>query len=291
MNTARPDPIPSTSRGLPWLTLAPLPAIAVGALVAAGAGVGPLAFAPNAAAALIGWGACWTLARTPSRTAAAARVAPWLALLLLAATLLGPGSQGVHRWVALGPLRLNASAALAPWLLLGLISRQDGVRAAAAAAVVATQLLHVAQPDAAQATALALGAAPLLASRRVVPPALGIPALLLAAGAAALAWARPDPLQPVAHVEGILLLARDQGPLALLGALVALGLALLPLAWAARGGAPGARRAAAGASLYFLASIGATFAGHFPVPLLGAGAGPVLGWCALALLAAAAARD
>ncbi len=140
----------------------------------------------------------------------------------------------------------------------------------------------MAQPDAAQATAVAVGLAPILSCRGMVKRVVGLPALLILAGAAMLAWFRLDHLPPVPHVEGILELARGQGALLLLGALLTLGLALLPLAWPIRGGDPTTRALAAGAGLYFCGSVGSTFAGSFPVPLLGTGAAPVLGWFSLA---------
>ena len=179
-------------------------------------------------------------------------------------------------------MRLHASAALAPWLLLGFTSADRRVRERSAAAAVLVQCLHLAQPDAAQATAIALGLAPILSCRDLVRRSVGLPTLLVLAGAAALAWLRLDQLPPVPHVEGILELARGQGAVQGLGALLSLGLALLPLAWPLRGGDPTTRALAAGAGLYFCGSVAATFAGHFPVPLLGAGAGPVLGWYGLA---------
>jgi hypothetical protein len=247
--------------------------------VASRAGVPPMAFAPNVLAALAGWGACLLLAGRSG----VARLAPWLALAAVAATLLGPGADGVHRWLRLGPLHLNASAALVPWLLLGLTSEVRGAREQAVVAALLVQLLHLAQPDAAQATALALGVAPALGSRGFVRAGVGLPALALLAGLAALAWLRLDGLPAVAHVEGILALARQQGAPTLLGALAALGLALLPLALPLRSGDPSVRRMAAGASLYLLGSVASTLYGSFPVPLVGAGAGPVLGWYGLAL--------
>lgn len=273
-----------TSRPLsPWLALAPLPAIAAGALVASRTGVSPLAFAPNAAAVLVGWGLLPLVAGHPWRQATAARLAPWLALVAVAATFLAPGLDGVHRWLAVGPVRLLASAAFAPWLLLGFASPERTVRERTTFAALGVQLLHLAQPDAAQATAVALGLAPVLTNRRFVRAGLGIPALLLLGGAAALTWLRLDHLPPVPHVEQILALAHDQGTLTFLGALLALGLALLPLARPLRGGEPPARALASGASLYLCGAVAATFAGSFPVPLVGAGAGPVLGWFGLAL--------
>jgi hypothetical protein len=48
----------------------------------------------------------------------------------------------------------------------------------------------------------------------------------------------------------------------------------------ARGGAAGALALAF--IVYLLAAVAATFCGNYPVPVMGAGAGPVLGWYAMA---------
>ncbi|MFT3916004.1 MAG: hypothetical protein QM704_18500 [Anaeromyxobacteraceae bacterium] len=243
--------------------LAPLPAIAVGAAIASRHGVAPAAFLPGLLAvvpgAALAWAAAWS--RELPRWASSA------ALVLVAATLLAPGVEGVHRWLPLGPVRLNASAALAPWLLAAALA-EPGLRTLAA--LVLAQLVHLAQPDAAQATALAVGALPIVLSGRT---ALGAAAATLLTGLAAGAWLRDDPLQPVAHVEGILDLAWQAGPAWLGAALLALALAFLPLA---------RRPAALG---YLAAATLCTFGGAFPVPLLGAGAAHVLGWYGLLALA------
>jgi len=246
----------------PLALLAPLPAIAVGAALAARHGVGPAAFLPNLAAAAAGAALAWAAGR---REALPGWV-PWLATLGIAATLLAPGLDGVHRWLPLGPLRLAASAALAPWLLAA-VAGAPGPGALAALAV--AQAVHLAQPDAAQATALAVGALPLLLGRRT---ASGAAAAALLTGSAAVAWQPADSLQPVAHVEGILELAWRSGPPWFALAAGALALAFLPL-----------RRSPAAAA-YLAAAVACTFGGAFPVPLLGAGAGPVLGWYGLLLV-------
>jgi hypothetical protein len=209
-------------------------------------GVSPLVYAPNTVAALVGWGTCWLLAGRPAMTFAAVGFAPWIALAAIAASFLGPGFQCVHRWLALGPLRLNASAALAPCLFLGLASHDRDVRERTTVAVLA--------------------------------------ALLVLLGAAALAWLRVDHLPAVLHVERVLEFARGLGAVTYLGALLALVLALIPLAWPFRSGDRTARTFGAGAILHSCGSIAATSSGHFPVPLLGAGAAPVLGWYGLALV-------
>lgn len=253
------------------LLLAPLPAAALGALVASKHGVPLLAFAPSAVAAALGALVAFSLGgrRLP-------RHAPWLAALLVAASLAAPGIDGVHRWISLGPLRLNASAVFAPWLLVGVRSLPARPWRTALLLLLA-QAVHVAQPDAAQASALAAGAAPLLLSD---PPGRRLGALLSAAlvALAVAAWSAPDPLPALDHVERILWMASSLGwPWA--AALLA-SLLLLPAAlWAAA--PPGERPLALAFSLYLAAAFVSTFVGHFPVHIAGAGAGPILGWYAM----------
>jgi hypothetical protein len=90
---------------------------------------------------------------------------------------------------------------------------------------------------------------------------------------AVIAWTRRDPLPAVDHVERVLMIAASRGPL-WLAACAAAALALFGPALAAGGALGGAT------ALYLAATIAATFAGNFPVPVLGAGAGPILGWFA-----------
>src|SRR5687768_12598824 len=103
-----------------WLLLAPLPALALGLLVATGHGVPWAAFLPGFLAVALGVLSAVLFARGgPAIREGAARVLPVLVFLGIAATLLAPGVDGVRRWLVLGPIRLNMSAALVPWLVLG----------------------------------------------------------------------------------------------------------------------------------------------------------------------------
>lgn len=282
------DPTSARLRGHParWWLLSAGPAVLLGAAIASRHGVSPAAYAPNVVALAMGAGLGWAARRAGMERVAA--VAPALTLVGVAATLLGPGLDGVRRWVALGPVRLNSSTMLAPWLIAGLLSSRPGVRWRAVGLLVATQTAHLAQPDAAQASALAAGALPLLVGGALDRRAGAAVAALLA-GLAALTWTRPDPLAALDHVERIVALARDLGPLWLTGALLVLLALLAPFAALARTDDVLTRRACAAATAYLLAALGAAWVGHFPVPVLGAGAGPVLGWCALVSVVSLAA--
>jgi hypothetical protein len=174
---------------------------------------------------------------------------------------------------------LNASAALAPWLLLGCLAARRGVRIASVALVIATQLVHYAQPDAGQATALALGALPLVLDRGVIERHFGVPCAALLVALAVATWAERDPLAPVEHVERILFLTAARGPLWIAAMIAAAAAMLVPLVWPPDRRAPLTARASG--VLYIAATFAVTFAGDFPVPAFGAGAAPLLGWYAM----------
>jgi cell division protein FtsW (lipid II flippase) len=265
-----------------WMLLAPLPATVVGAAVASVHGVSNGVFLPNVAAILVG--AVGAIGLVSSRSEVESRAARWLpvvAFLVIAATLVMVDLDGVRRWLLLGPLRLNASAALLPWVFLGMISPEPRDRTRAVVIACAVQLVHLAQPDAAQATALAAGVLPLLVGGTVVKRRIGIPIAALLVGLAAAAWTRPDTLPAVDHVERILVLAAESGTWWSVAAGVATFGLLAPAMIAMRQREAVTSQLGAGLTLYACATIGATFYGSYPVPVLGAGAGPVLGWYAM----------
>jgi len=235
-------------------------------------------------------------------------IAPWAAgigLALLGATLLGDGLLSVHRWITLGPIHIHASSLACPTIVIAaaaLLSRDRWAQAGALLA--AGQIVHLIQPDAGQATALAAGGiAALAASTKTSLPRRAGFAIALAV-AAALTLPRADPLPQVPIVEGIVHLAGDLGrPFQ---ALAIVSLACLPLAIAlaarraiARGGGLGlakrarldwgakppsltegdafARSAGVGLTSYVAASILVPLWGNFPVPVMGYGVSPILG--------------
>jgi len=214
------------------------------------------------------------------------RAVPVLAsagVLLVAATLLAGGMDGVHRWLRLGPVQLHASALVVPALLV-FVARSDPRPVAWQLGLVALQLAHLAQPDAGQATALLAGVIALAIVQRPRPAdAAALFALLMITGAT---WLRPDPLAPVAFVEDMVPRAFAAG--AAVGALALAALLLLAAApfVGGRAGEPaGARRASWALGGYLAGTIAVAFAGAFPVPLLGFGASPILGvFVALAAL-------
>lgn len=235
------------------------------------AGAPPMFAAVNLVAALLALAIAAVLYRKPSQKLEL--VVLWLAPVAMAASIaIGPDVDGVHRWIAIGPLRLHAAALFCPAFLVALQRRTDWF--GSAVAIVMAGLVAL-QPDmsAALALACAIGLALIFEFRwdRLIA---------FTASAAALGFTaiRPDRLEPVRFVENVLQDIWRNGSL--------LGL-LIPLALVAAIVAPFAGRRSEGAVLagWFLGLAAASLLGPFPTPLIGYGAAPILGYgIALGLL-------
>ena len=209
---------------------------------------------------------------------------PWLlfgmAAVVCAPILIG-GSSAPHRWLGLFGFRLYVAPVVLPlFLLVWHRSHSGGMASATLAAVAAafTALGLFVQPDAAQLTAFAIASVPILwfspCSRSVTLSVLT--ALLLAAAGS---WNVPDPLTPVSYVEGVFLLAAEASPWALFSTVLAAALPVIALGWLARKtNSPGILAVCLYFTvLYLLAPVQVT-----PVPLIGFGAGPIVGYFIMA---------
>lgn len=210
----------------------------------------------------------------------------WIALALalsLFIPLVAGSGDGVERWMDLGGVRLYLAPVVLPVALL-LLGAPVRTPAVFAASVTAAAMALVLQPDAAQLSAFALAMLVILAGSRSQPP-LRLALIVVLAGCGVVVWRTPDPLTPVRYVEGVFKLAAELSPIALMAALVFSVLPIIALIWVARAKRSHGVLAAATyfASLLALAPLQVT-----PVPLLGYGAGPILGFF---LVAGAIARE
>ncbi|HEX6277252.1 MAG TPA: hypothetical protein VFZ53_29625 [Polyangiaceae bacterium] len=242
------------------------------------AGGAPLArWGVHLVSALLGWFAYLIVRRLPgdggwtgSRWVALASVA------VIGSTLLGASVDGVLRWHLIGPLRIHCSALLAPVLIVAAAGAVRARPVATGLCLTACQLVHVAQPDAGQATALGVAAAWLLLKEASLPVAraLGI----ANAAAIAIAWMRPDPLPPAPFVEDIIAVAFRSAPLLGVVALLSMiPVVIAPLAPTHAAAATTGKSARVSLALYLAGTIVVPVFGEFPVPLLGFGPSPVVG--------------
>lgn len=262
---------------LPYL-LAPVPALVVGVLTMRLCDVPAALWGQNLAAWAVGTLLC--LGLWPTRNSSGRwrwfDFAAVLTLAALVATLLAPGVEGVHRWVPLGPVRLHASAVLLPLLLVAMqgLSKARGWWISTGVAV-GVALVLLLQPDAAQATAFAAGCLVLLLPLAGRDP-LRLAGMLVLPVLAGLAWLRRDPLAPVPHVEGIVGLAAGLGAGWAVAAVVSLLVLPLPFFHAGRGAG---KHAGLALGTYVTITVLAAFlTGNFPVPVMGYGVSPIIGY-------------
>jgi len=280
----------AAKRPLPAFAAASFPAVATGAVVCALSGVPAGLWGRNLAAWLVGGLAAGALGRWAG--ASTLRVVALLAPLAVAASLFAQGQAGVHRWLSMGPLSINAAMLLLPAFVVALVVLPQGSPWIWIPALLTVGVL-VLQPDASQATALALALGVAALGARTQPTALRWGLAVAATALAALAWTRPDPLQPVAEVEGVIGLAGHLSPwLAALAILSLVAFAATPAMVTLRSPVEAVRWAGRALSVLLLAWCAAPALGAFPVPLVGIGLSPILGaWLGVGALAAAARRE
>lgn len=271
---ARTPPVRARLRFFALFALLSLAAVLTGCAIASASGVSVGSWSRN----LIAWvaGALAAALFAIQRSRGFLRALVVAAPAGLAATLLNPGQEGVHRWVDVGPVHATLAAILLPPAVVALAALWDRERWTWIAAALAGVLL-VLQPDASQATAFGGGLLVILL-RLPAPRAARAAGTLAVLALVAAAWLRPDPLEPVAEVEGIVgLAARWSLPVALLAVALLAGVVLSPLRMGRGDGGPPRTAAMALAACFALTAL-APLAGAFPVPLLGVGMSPVIGF-------------
>jgi hypothetical protein len=207
------------------------------------------------------------------RTAALAILAVSVAALVMPLVHDRPGPD---RWVSIGPIKLYLAPILLPSFIavIAFLVRQhekQWIAAVTASLIVAVMLAL--QPDASQVLGL-LAASGVLALRYRLGALRSALLLLPLAVIAAWAFSLPDPLQPVPHVEEVFKLALDRSLVVGLAIIAAAAILVVGLWSQSRKGHPWLSAVAA----YYAVLFASSTAGLTPAPLIGYGAGPVLGF-------------
>lgn len=205
-----------------------------------------------------------------------------LALMLVSLAACFAFSESTHprRWLKLGPLRLYLSAAVLPLALYQLARlhwRAPFSVVSNMVFILTFAMLLALQPDVSQLAAFSLATVFIVWHRAgsFVQKIAFTAALVLLC-----IWCQQqaDTLQPVAYVEGVIQLATSAGIVAMLVAV--LSLALIPLGLFYIGIKRGSSELIP-IALYYIVIMICAYIGLTPMPLLGFGAGPVLGYFAV----------
>lgn len=228
----------------------------------------------------------WAASRLSTPRPVAAGVALGLSLAAAAITLLvGPGLEGVHRWVSAGPVLLHPMAVALPFVVWAYAA--GGAGRLSTAAVAGLIILMALQPDGGALLGLSLALLGCALATRPVNVLRWVVAGL-AMAATAWAWAQPDPLPAVPHVELVVGEALKAAPAVGLAAgalLLALPLSML---LAGRGSRSPLILGLVG---LWAGQVLANLLGNYPAPVIGYSASLAIGWLASLGLAASEPPD
>ncbi|WP_262176459.1 hypothetical protein [Saccharococcus sp. Marseille-Q5394] len=183
------------------------------------------------------------------------------------------GLDGVHRWLSIGPINLYIASIILPLLIihiwkLALNNRERYVLGL----TIITSVILLFQPDAGQLTAFASAIAFIvwkIISNRMIK----ILSITFTAALCIASWVFLDDLAPVPYVEHIIYLVADLGSFWFILGILSLILLLIPFFFYGR-------KSIISLSLgvYFLMTMIVTLIGHFPMPIMGYGISPIIGY-------------
>ena len=253
---------------------APIPALILGVLTMRDLDVPTSVWTLNLAAGAVGllifallWHSPWPLSRS------AWYVATIVSMTAILATFVANGVDGVHRWISLSGFRLHASAVVAPVIIACVTTAPGSYLMIFTAA--ATAMLLALQPDAAQACSVAAACGVILFRNVKLDSRQRAGGLAALVACSIVSLIRPDPLKPVRYVEGIFQIVSARS--AVWAVAAALAMLLLPIpffvAWVQR-----RRGLSLALGAYVAMAVIAPMWGTFPVPVMGYGVAPILGY-------------
>lgn len=199
----------------------------------------------------------------------------YISILLLLFTFLDSGFENVHRWISIGPIRFYISSIVLPILIIGLWKKiQSDSWKLVSSIIIGISVLIALQPDASQNTAFIIPMSMLLYTKinnkylKFI-----IPILLLIISV--LSWLNLDNLPPVPYVENIITMVADMGIIwFILGIFSLIALPLPFIIFPPKNN----KLLSLSIGIYYITVLISPIFGNFPVPLMGYGISPILGY-------------
>lgn len=198
-----------------------------------------------------------------------------LNVLFLGSTFLFDGIDGVHRWFSIGRINLNVAFISLPILLI-VINKflQNGYMKKSYILILAVAIVLFLQPDASMISAFS---AALIPAFYINQNKKGLKYILVTLTILSIiSWINIDNLEPVSYVEGIIVLAQNSGWLYLVGCVLSVLVMLLP--FVKRDNCGQRKVISRSLGLFFFVLILSAILGNFPVPLIGYGSSPIIGY-------------
>lgn len=197
--------------------------------------------------------------------------------IVLIALLIFPflfnGMDGVHRWLTFGTINIYIASIVLPLLIIHLWDLAFNNRERFAVGLLfITLFMLLLHPDAGQLSAFACATAIILKktiSKRIIK----FLSLTLAAFFVILSWVFLDDLAPVPYVEDIIFLVGELGTVWFVGGILSLILLVIPFFYYGRKNV-----ISLSLGVYFLMTMIVTLFGNFPLPIMGYGISPIIGY-------------
>ena len=197
-----------------------------------------------------------------------------LSVFALLATFFSTEVEGVQRWIALGPIQVYVSAIVVPIIMIAVWRLlQQGQTLRALTTIGCVTIILALQPDASMVTAFSVVSIIMIWQKLTKLPKVIAVSLLV--GLSASTWIFLDTLAPVAYVEGIFEWVSAFGVIATIIGSVALVLMVIPFFLYS----PKKQQLLAICfGLFYSLILLSNSVGHFPIPLMGYGISPVIGY-------------
>ncbi|MBW9155736.1 cell division protein [Clostridium tagluense] len=198
-----------------------------------------------------------------------------VAVILLLLTFISSGIEGVHRWVSVGPIKFYVAVIVLPIIIIELwklLQIRDWWFSAAITIVIS--ILLAMQPDASMLTAFAISMI-LLLWNKINNNIFRSCIVVLLSALIIISWVFLDALPPVSYVENIVSLVSNMGIIWL--SLGVISLVILPLPFIFFSPKK-YKLLSVSIGIYFIIILISTLFGNFPVPLMGYGVSPIIGY-------------
>lgn len=197
------------------------------------------------------------------------------ALGLLILTFASQGIAGVHRWISIGAVKLNIAMIILPIILIELwnVLKTKGLNLGFAIAFVILLVLFF-QPDASQLTGFAVPMMIML-SRNTNSKVISFLIISAFSLFVVFSWIYLDNLPPVNYVERILNMVANMGFAWLILGVISLVILPIPFLLFPPKNTESISKYI---GCYYIIIILSTLFGNFPVPLMGYGISPIIGF-------------
>lgn len=198
-----------------------------------------------------------------------------IAVIFLFLTFINSGIESVHRWISIGPIKINVAVIVIPIIIINLwqLLQIKSWWLASISSIGITIILAL-QPDASMVTAFAIPMIILLCSKNINIIFRSCVVVLLS-GLIIFSWIHLDGLAPVSYVEEIVSLVTNIGIIWFVLGVISLIILPLPFIFFPP---KEYELLSLCIGIYFIVILISTLFGNFPVPLMGYGVSPIIGY-------------